>query len=152
MGMAAGAAIAGRLLKLAASGPEGQWRRYLHGAARPAGFLRPALVGARGAPGRSVAHFTFQPDPETLEYGERGTPLVLSLARGEPNLPLHPQGAASLLTWPAQLPWLSALLCAFRSPCFCSSAVLGNGCPTPTTLQLGERAPSYGFCNGPSGW
>ncbi|XP_057383627.1 2-oxoisovalerate dehydrogenase subunit beta, mitochondrial [Balaenoptera acutorostrata] len=67
--MAATAATAGRLLRLRAAGAEGHWRR-LRGAGLPRGFLQPASADGDAAQRRQVAHFTFQPDPEPLEYGQ----------------------------------------------------------------------------------
>ncbi|XP_032507206.1 2-oxoisovalerate dehydrogenase subunit beta, mitochondrial isoform X2 [Phocoena sinus] len=67
--MAATAVTAGRLLRLRAAGAEGHWRR-LRGAGLPGGFLQPASADGDAAQRRQVAHFTFQPDPEPLEYGQ----------------------------------------------------------------------------------
>ncbi|KAJ8776989.1 hypothetical protein J1605_015007 [Eschrichtius robustus] len=69
VGMAATAATAGRLLRLRTAGAEGHWRR-LRGAGLPRGFLQPASADGDAAQRRQVAHFTFQPDPEPLEYGQ----------------------------------------------------------------------------------
>ncbi|XP_026947676.1 2-oxoisovalerate dehydrogenase subunit beta, mitochondrial-like [Sagmatias obliquidens] len=69
VGMAATAVTVGRLLRLRAAGPEGHWRR-LRGAGLPRGFLQPASADGDAAQRRQVAHFTFQPDPEPLEYGQ----------------------------------------------------------------------------------
>nr|XP_058939863.1 2-oxoisovalerate dehydrogenase subunit beta, mitochondrial isoform X5 [Kogia breviceps] len=69
MGMAATAATAGRLLRLRAARAEGPWRR-LRAAGLPRGFLQPASAGGDAAQRRQVAHFTFHPDPEPLEYGQ----------------------------------------------------------------------------------
>uniref|UniRef100_A0A9L0SFZ0 3-methyl-2-oxobutanoate dehydrogenase (2-methylpropanoyl-transferring) n=2 Tax=Equus TaxID=9789 RepID=A0A9L0SFZ0_HORSE len=69
VGMAVAAAIACRLLRLRAAGAGGHWRR-LRGAGLPRGFLQPASAGEDAAQWRRVAHFTFQPDPEPLEYGQ----------------------------------------------------------------------------------
>ena len=83
VGMAATAATAGRLLRLRAAGAEGHWRR-LRGAGLPRGFLQPASADGDAAQRRQVAHFTFQPDPEPLEYGELGAALS---APAQPRLP-----------------------------------------------------------------
>lgn len=86
VGMAATAVTAvtaGRLLRLRAAGAEGHWRR-LRGAGLPGGFLQPASADGDAAQRRQVAHFTFQPDPEPLEYGELGTALS---APALPRLP-----------------------------------------------------------------
>lgn len=64
---AAAAARAGGLLRLGAAGAERRWCG-LRCAARLQGFLRPG--GEDAAQKRRVAHFTFQPDPESLQYGE----------------------------------------------------------------------------------
>lgn len=65
--MAAVAARAGGLLRLGAAGAERR-RRGLRCAALVQGFLQPAVDDASQK--RRVAHFTFQPDPESLQYGE----------------------------------------------------------------------------------
>ena len=80
--MAAVAAYAGWLLRLRAAGADGPWRR-LCGAGLPRGFLQSALAYGAAAQRRQVAHFTFQPDPEPVEYGERGAALSAPL---QPNL------------------------------------------------------------------
>nr|XP_031302635.1 2-oxoisovalerate dehydrogenase subunit beta, mitochondrial-like [Camelus dromedarius] len=67
--MAAVAVAACRLLRLRAAGAEGRWRR-LRGAGLPRAFLQPASADADATQRREVAHFTFQPDPEPLEYGQ----------------------------------------------------------------------------------
>lgn len=69
--MAAVTATAGWLLRLRVAGIRGQWRR-LHGAGQARAFLRPASAGGDAVQRRQVAHFTFQPDPETQEYGKFG--------------------------------------------------------------------------------
>ncbi|KAM8779052.1 2-oxoisovalerate dehydrogenase subunit beta, mitochondrial isoform 4-T4 [Rhynchonycteris naso] len=69
MGMAAVAATAGRLLRLGVDGAEGHWRR-LRCAGLLQGFLQPSLAVGDAAQRRQVAHFTFQPDPESQEYGQ----------------------------------------------------------------------------------
>ncbi|KAM4866220.1 2-oxoisovalerate dehydrogenase subunit beta, mitochondrial isoform 3-T4 [Thomomys bottae] len=63
------AAAAGRLLRLCAGGAGGSWRR-LRGAGLLRGFLKPDCARQGQAPRRQVAHFTFQPDPESREYGQ----------------------------------------------------------------------------------
>lgn len=65
--MAAVAARAGGLLRLGAAGAERRWCG-LRSAALVQGFLQPG--GEDAAQKRRVAHFTFQPDPESLQYGE----------------------------------------------------------------------------------
>ena len=65
--MAAVAARAGGLLWLRAAGAERR-RCGLRCAALVQGFLQPG--GADTAQKRRVAHFTFHPDPESLQYGE----------------------------------------------------------------------------------
>lgn len=67
--MAAVSVTAGRLLWLRAAGAEGYWRR-LRGTGLARSFLQPASAGEDAAQTRQVAHFTFQPDPETREYGQ----------------------------------------------------------------------------------
>ncbi|KAJ1058453.1 hypothetical protein K5549_008573 [Capra hircus] len=67
--MAAVAASAGWLLRLRAAGADGPWRR-LCGAGLPRGFLQSASAYGAAAQRRQVAHFTFQPDPEPVEYGK----------------------------------------------------------------------------------
>uniref|UniRef100_A0AC11ELI3 Branched chain keto acid dehydrogenase E1 subunit beta n=1 Tax=Ovis aries TaxID=9940 RepID=A0AC11ELI3_SHEEP len=67
--MAAVAASAGWLLRLRAAGADGPWRR-LCGAGLPRGFLQSASAYGAAAQRRQVAHFTFQPDPEPVEYGQ----------------------------------------------------------------------------------
>ncbi|XP_070305928.1 2-oxoisovalerate dehydrogenase subunit beta, mitochondrial isoform X1 [Odocoileus virginianus] len=67
--MAVVAASAGRLLRLRAAGAEGPWRR-LRGAGLPRGFLQSASAYEAAAQRRQVAHFTFQPDREPVEYGQ----------------------------------------------------------------------------------
>lgn len=69
--MAAVVATAGWLLRLRAARAEGHWRR-LRGAGLLRGFLQPTSAGRDAAQTRQVAHFTFQPDPEPMEYGELG--------------------------------------------------------------------------------
>lgn len=83
--MAAVVATAGWLLRLRAARAEGHWRR-LRGAELLRGFLQPTSAGRDAAQRRQVAHFTFQPDPEPMEYGELGpaflVPLQLRLPGG----------------------------------------------------------------------
>nr|KAF6362562.1 branched chain keto acid dehydrogenase E1 subunit beta [Pipistrellus kuhlii] len=67
--MAAVTASAGRLWRLRAARAEGPWRG-LCGAGLLRGFLQPASAGGEAAPRRQVAHFTFQPDPESQEHGQ----------------------------------------------------------------------------------
>nr|XP_005895202.1 PREDICTED: 2-oxoisovalerate dehydrogenase subunit beta, mitochondrial [Bos mutus] len=67
--MAAVAAFAGWLLRLRAAGADGPWRR-LCGAGLSRGFLQSASAYGAAAQRRQVAHFTFQPDPEPVEYGQ----------------------------------------------------------------------------------
>ncbi|XP_058431927.1 2-oxoisovalerate dehydrogenase subunit beta, mitochondrial isoform X2 [Marmota monax] len=70
--MAVVAVAAGRLLRLRAAGAEGRWHRWRGDAvARVArSFLQPASARKDAAQARQVAHFTFQPDPESHEYGQ----------------------------------------------------------------------------------
>ncbi|KAM6185460.1 2-oxoisovalerate dehydrogenase subunit beta, mitochondrial [Rhynchocyon petersi] len=71
--MAAAATKAGRLLWLRGAGSEGQWLR-LRGATLSRAFLQPSSASAGGdnaVPRRLASHFTFQPDPECLEYVEQ---------------------------------------------------------------------------------
>ncbi|MXQ80356.1 hypothetical protein E5288_WYG006290 [Bos mutus] len=68
--MAAVAAFAGWLLRLRAAGADGPWRR-LCGAGLSRGFLQSASAYGAAAQRRQVAHFTFQPDPEPVEYGKK---------------------------------------------------------------------------------
>ncbi|KAL6046223.1 hypothetical protein STEG23_000388 [Scotinomys teguina] len=63
--MAAVAARAGGLLRLRAAGAERRWCG-LRCAGLVQGFLQPG--GEDAAQKRRVAHFTFQPDPESLQY------------------------------------------------------------------------------------
>ncbi|XP_069866270.1 2-oxoisovalerate dehydrogenase subunit beta, mitochondrial isoform X2 [Dipodomys merriami] len=65
----AAAAAAGWRLRRCAAGAGGPWRR-LRGAGLVQGFLQPAFARQGPAPRRQVAHFTFQPDPESREYGQ----------------------------------------------------------------------------------
>lgn len=68
--VAAAAAVAvGRLLRLRVARVEGHWHP-LSGGGLLRGFLQPASADGDAAQKRQVAHFTFQPDPETVEYGE----------------------------------------------------------------------------------
>ncbi|MBZ3888335.1 2-oxoisovalerate dehydrogenase subunit beta, mitochondrial [Sciurus carolinensis] len=67
--MAVVAVAAGRLLRLRAAGADGHWRR-LRGDALARSFLQPVSAGEDAAQTRQVAHFTFQPDPESREYGQ----------------------------------------------------------------------------------
>lgn len=72
--MAALAARAGGLLRLRAAGAERRWCG-LRGAGLVQGFLQPG--GEDAAQKRRVAHFTFQPDPESQQYGEsRRSPCI----------------------------------------------------------------------------
>uniref|UniRef100_A0A5G2QWA0 3-methyl-2-oxobutanoate dehydrogenase (2-methylpropanoyl-transferring) n=1 Tax=Sus scrofa TaxID=9823 RepID=A0A5G2QWA0_PIG len=68
--VAAAAAVAvGRLLRLRVARVEGHWHP-LSGGGLLRGFLQPASADGDAAQKRQVAHFTFQPDPETVEYGQ----------------------------------------------------------------------------------
>ncbi|XP_063089193.1 2-oxoisovalerate dehydrogenase subunit beta, mitochondrial isoform X3 [Cavia porcellus] len=67
--MAAAVASAGRLLRLRAAQAERHWRR-LRGAGLAQGFLQPASAGKDAVQTRHVAHFTFQPDPESQDHGQ----------------------------------------------------------------------------------
>lgn len=93
--MAAVAVAAGRLLGLRAARADGLWHR-LRGHAVARSFLQPASAGEDAAQRRQVAHFTFQPDPESHEYGESGATRSFpppqtpgSGAREEGRLPLE---------------------------------------------------------------
>lgn len=114
VGMAVAAAIACRLLRLRAAGAGGHWRR-LRGAGLPRGFLQPASAGEDAAQWRRVAHFTFQPDPEPLEYGELGAALSASAAARTPR----PAGTSKecSLACPGRGP-------AGRSPCILAKSLL----------------------------
>jgi hypothetical protein len=75
-GMAAAAVTAGGLWRLRVAGAGGHWRWLRSAAGRARDFLQPASAGEDVAQRREVAHFTFQPDPESREYGEsRGCPV-----------------------------------------------------------------------------
>ncbi|XP_073935209.1 2-oxoisovalerate dehydrogenase subunit beta, mitochondrial isoform X4 [Castor canadensis] len=68
--MAAAAVTAGGLWRLRVAGAGGHWRWLRSAAGRARDFLQPASAGEDVAQRREVAHFTFQPDPESREYGQ----------------------------------------------------------------------------------
>ncbi|XP_073938363.1 2-oxoisovalerate dehydrogenase subunit beta, mitochondrial-like [Castor canadensis] len=68
--MAAAAVTAGGLLRLRVAGAGGHWRWLRSAAGRARDFLQPASAGEDVAQRREVAHFTFQPDPESRENGQ----------------------------------------------------------------------------------
>lgn len=69
--MAALCVTGGRLWRLRAAGLEVCLRR-LRGTGLARAFLQSTSAGENAAQKRQVAHFTFQPDPESREYGEPG--------------------------------------------------------------------------------
>lgn len=148
--MAAVAASAGRLLRLRAAGAEGPWR-WLRGAGLPRGFLQSASAYGAAAQRRQVAHFTFQPDREPVEYGERGAalsaPLQTSLAgRWEltEGAPCPSSAGAGRLTslYPSRVP---ALLSRVRYLWVCdfllsSMVALSRGSPSAPSRWVRGRA------------